>query len=192
MKNRTLNASDIRTVLTKRSGFCAGLTLPRNSRRALLVTLLGGSMLAAIGSPQAMAAGSRYAVEPEPGEIVLLRTVPPQSATRTEQAPPSRAILVDPKPNAELLQGLAPLSDDDYGLVASGTGPSGAGSLGMAGVVTDGVRQALGGASGSQRDGKPAQASSVGGAVTSVTGGIAGQVNGALSATGMTGQGGRQ
>ncbi|MFO7582946.1 hypothetical protein [Guyparkeria sp.] len=190
MKNRTHIASEVRATYPSQSSSGTGAAKFPVSRQALLVILLGGSLAASAWSSQALAAGSRYAVEAEPGEIVLLRTVPTRSATR--QAPPARAILVDPKPNGELQQGLAPLTDEDYGLVSAGVGSSGTGLASAGGVVSDGVRQALGGASGSTRDGKPAPASSVGGAVTSVTGGIAGQVNGALSSTGLMGRGGQQ
>jgi len=190
MKNRTRIASDVQAILANRMGFATAAFLRPVSRKALLVIFLGGSVVASAWSTQTLAAGSRHAVEAEPGEIVVLRTVPTRSATR--QAPPARAVLVDPKLNGELLQGLSPLTDEDYGLIASGNGSAGTGMLGTGGVVSDGIRQVLGGSTGSQRGGKPAPASSVGGAVTSVTGGIAGQVNGALSATGLMGQGGQQ
>lgn len=68
----------------------------------------------------AWSAGVSYKVKAEPGDIVVMRAVPARPAAR--QAPPGKALMINPKPNGELLNGLGAieLSDSAYASISAG------------------------------------------------------------------------
>lgn len=149
----------------------------------LFITAIAAALLPGMAS----AAGSRAGVQPEPGEMVLIRNVSARPAYRP--APPGLALLVDPKPNRELNHalGTGEMSDADFAAISSGhrLGPAGPthavdgavnGAL-AAGLGTGGVRQ--GGAL--HGDGFGGATSGPLGTVGNTTRGIGNHVTGALS-----------
>lgn len=142
--------------------------------------------LACLATQAAVAADAHRAVQPKPGEIVLLRNVATRPAYR--EAPPGMALIVNPSPRHELdaALGVGELSDEDYAsLGASPTDPSPRPTtveamVGRAlgpGTGSGGTARADGGAAGLG----PALSVPLG-AVGGATRGIGNQVQGALSA----------
>lgn len=147
-----------------------------------------GACLALV-AVDARAAGARTAVQPQHGEMVLLRDVNARHAVRA--APPSIGLIVDPTPNRQLMPALASteLSDADFLALDTGqqvqTGAHAPGGL-AAPMVRTLAGPSLGGAG---RDGGALQASgALGGAaggplgaVGNATRGIGSHVTSALS-----------
>ena len=157
---------------------------PVQTRVGLLIACL------AFAGPAAQAAGARAGVQPQPGEMVLLRDVSARHAVRP--SPPGIGLIVDPTPNRQLLPALASheLSDADF--LALDTGQQvqtrGPASGGLAGPM---VRTLTGPSmsGGTARDASGVQtAGTLGaatggplGAVGQATRGIGGHITGALS-----------
>ncbi|MCL7743871.1 hypothetical protein LV476_02740 [Guyparkeria hydrothermalis] len=154
--------------------------------RRFAVMLAAGLLLGTAWPVAGHAAGSRAAVEAQPGEMVLLRAVPARHATRT--MPPGRALMVNPSPESELESGLSHLeiANDSYGQVAAG-GQGAPGGV-VAGSMSSFMSPLGVGARGGDRT--PAPRAATGGAMGAATGSIASQVTGALAGAGLMGQGG--
>lgn len=158
------------------------------------VTLIALAPLALCLSLPVQASGARQGVTPRHGEMVLLRDVSTRPAYRSQ--PPGMALIADPSPQRELGQalgtptGMEELDDGDYASLGAGmAGQAGHGHAAPASRVEQltsaGVQGSLGRVTG--RDGvlgSPVLGG--GGAVGRATGGIAGQVQGALSQFGLT------
>ena len=146
----------------------------------------GAVLLIAAWPAGSQAAGSRAAVEAQPGEIVVMRAVPARPAARS--MPPGQALLVTPGPESELESGLSHLeiTSDSYGRVSAG----GQGAIrgGVVGHAMSSLMSPLGARSAGERSSAPKAA--IGGAVGAATGSISGQVKGALAGAGLLGQGG--
>lgn len=149
----------------------------------LLVTLAAAALLPGV----AFAAGSRVAVQPNPGEMVLLRDVNARPAYRP--APPSVALIVDPTPSRELhgALGTGELSDADFAAISSGNS---LGRAGPASMVEHGVGNALASGLGTgavehggamSGDGFSGAMSGPLGTVGTTTRGIGNHITGALS-----------
>lgn len=149
----------------------------------LLITAVTALVLAPV---TAHAAGSRTGVHPQHGELVLLRDVNARPAYRP--APPSVALIVDPRPSRELQAGLATgeMSDDDFAAITSGHsfGPARP-APGIGATVNNAIGTGLGTG---QVQHSGAVGTSVGGALSgpmgtvgATTRGIGGHVTGALS-----------
>ncbi|MGY0560517.1 MULTISPECIES: hypothetical protein [unclassified Luteimonas] len=149
----------------------------------LLLTALTALMLAPV---TAQAAGSRTGVHPQHGEMVLLRNVNARPAYRP--APPSVALIVDPRPSRELHAGLGTgeMSDADFAAISSGhsLGPARPAS-GIDGTVNNAISVGLGTG---QVQHSGAVGGSVGGALSgplgtvgTTTRGIGSHVTGAMS-----------
>lgn len=158
-------------------------------RHSFAVILLTGLLVGGVWPNSSDAAGSRSAVEAQPGELVLMRAVPARPAARS--APPGRALLVDPSPRSEIEQGLSSLeiTDGGYGQIAAGASSGGATP---SSAISQSVTQSLQSVSGQagQRGGSPTM--SFGGSVSAATGSIGSQVTGALSGAGLFSQGGER
>ncbi len=159
---------------------------PNNFKIPFTLVLATGALVALIVSSNALAAGSRSAVEAKPGEIVMLRAVPARPAVRS--APPAKALLIDASPKKELDQGLLEISPSGYGQVAAGTNSSGGVAPSGLGATITSITQQVGG---SANSGNSAP-SAAGGSMGSVTGSIGSTVTGALSGAGLMGQGGQR
>lgn len=157
--------------------------MSRQFRPSLLCALISAALLPGM----AAAAESRTGVHPRHGEMVLLRDVNARNAYRP--APPSVALIVDPRPNRVLHQalGTGELSDADFAAISSGQR---LGAAGPASTVERSVGNALGAGLGTGRvehggamsgDGFGGASSGVLGTVGTTTRGIGAQVNGALS-----------
>lgn len=157
-----------------------------NDARRAAVMLAAGLLLGAAWPTAGHAAGSRAAVEAQPGEIVLLRAVPARHAART--MPPGRALMVNPSPEPELDSGLSQLeiANESYGRVAAGGQGSPGGVVG--GSMSSFMAPLGVGTRGGDRT--PAPSAAAGGAMGAATGSIASQVTGALAGAGLMGQGG--
>lgn len=142
-----------------------------------------GVLLCAFSPVVTWSAGVSNKVNAEPGDIVVMRTVPARPAAR--QAPPSRALMINPKPNGELLNGLGAveLSDSAYASISAGErGP-------VHSAVHDATSQLvteLGSTAGSSGllTGAGA-AGSITGAVGGATAGIGSAVTGAVAGAGL-------
>jgi len=158
-----------------------GRDIPRLAALFAAGVLLG-SAWPAIGQ----AAGSRAAVEARPGEITVLRAVPARPAARS--APPGRALLIDPSPEAELESGLShmEIASESYGRVSAG-GTGTASPAGISGSMSR-FMSPLGARSG--RGDTPASKAATGGAMGAATGSIGSRVSGALAGAGLLGNGG--
>lgn len=142
------------------------------------------ALLIPLGS--AVAADAHKAVQPKPGEMVLLRNVSTRPATR--QAPDGMALIANPSPrdNLSAALGVNELSDSDYAnLDASSPGPRGA----HATTAERMVDSALSGSLGTSRNRTGGVAGNgfsnliagPTGAIGRTTGGINNQIQGALS-----------
>lgn len=137
----------------------------------------------------ALAAGARTGVQPQPGEMVLLRDVAARPAVRP--APPGVALIVDPTPNRQLMPTLAHGELGDADFMALDTGPRVDGGAAPAGLAAPMLRTLAGAPAGGStaRDAAGASATGTLGAATGGTFGIVGQatrgigdhVTGALS-----------
>ncbi len=163
-----------------------GFQTPRHS---FAVILLSGLLVGGIWPTSSHAAGSRNAVEAQPGEIVLMRAVPARPAARS--APPGKALLIDPSPRSKIEQGLSSLeiTDGGYGQIAAGAA---SGGPAPSSAISQSMTQSLQSVSGqaSPRGGSPTM--SFGGTVGAATGNIGSQVTGALSGAGLFSQGGER
>ncbi len=153
-----------------------------------VAALLGLLLVAAL---PADAAGARTGVQPNHGEMVLLRDVNARHAVRP--VPPSIGLIVDPTPTRQLQPLLASgeLSDADFMALDTGNSVTGAARPGTGQIATT-VSSTIGGvfSGGSTRDAGGAGVLGSGpggalggsmGAVTGATRGIGAQVTGALS-----------
>lgn len=150
---------------------------------------LGGLGMVLTSQPAVWAAGVSYQVHAEPGDIVVFRTVPARPGARS--MPPGKALMINPKPNGEIMQGLGAveLSDAGYAGIVAGQGQGahqGIGGLSER-VVSEGLGSLSGGAS--SVGGVPAGALS--GTVGAATSGIGKSVTGALVGSGVFGAGSR-
>ena len=142
--------------------------------------------LAAAPLSQALAADAHTGIQPDPGEMVLLRDVNARHAYRP--APPSIALIVDPTPNREIDQslGTGELSDEDFAALSSNQPGYAAQQGPMPQQVTQRALQgSLGRAMGENGalsgTGMTRTIGGATGAVTGATRGIAPTVTGALS-----------
>lgn len=153
------------------------------------VILLWGLSMALSSQSAVWAAGVSYQVHAEPGDIVVFRTVPARPGARS--MPPGKALMINPKPNGEITQGLGAveLSNAGYAGIVAGQGQGGGHGVGGLSerVVSDGLSSLSGGTS--AVGGVPA--GSLGGAVGAATGGIGKSVTGALAGSGLFGAGSR-
>lgn len=148
----------------------------------LLITLAAAALVPGV----ALAAGSRTGVQPNPGEMVLLRDVNARHAYRP--VPPSVALIVDPTPNREVhgTLGTGELSDADFAAISSGQR---LGTAAPASTVGQSVGNAMAAGLGTGQvkhgamtgDGFGGATSGPMGAVTGATRGIGNHVTGALS-----------
>jgi len=159
-----------------------------SARDGQRLTLLfaAGVLLGSAWPISGMAAGSRAAVEAQPGEIVVMRAVPARHAARS--MPPGRALLIDPSPNPQLESGLSQLeiTSDSYGQVAAGNQGARGGVVG--GAMSSFMSPLVGAKSSGERT--PAPKAATGGAMSAATKSIGAQVAGALAGAGLLGQGG--
>lgn len=158
---------------------------PRASHLLLIAPLV------LLVSLPAHASGARQGVTPRHGEMVLLRDVSTRPAYR--QQPPGMAVIVDPSPQRELGHalgtptGMEELDEGDYAVLGAGVGagglPHGAPPSRVEQLAASSVQGSLGRTVG--RDSMLGNLGGSTGAVGRATGGIAGQVQGALSQFGL-------
>lgn len=159
---------------------------PVSSLRMALMLLL-----VVPGSSVVVAAGVVYQVHAEPGNIVVLRNMPARPAVR--QMPPSRALMINPSPDPEIVQGLgaAELSNADYAALSAhaprGDLGSHSGPL-TAQIVRDNVQAATSDLLTPTQGG--ASLGVAGSAIRATTGGIAPTVSDALVGGGLLSAGG--
>lgn len=144
------------------------------------------------GSSAVVAAGVAYQVHAEPGDIVVLRNVPARPAAR--QMPPSLALMVNPSPASEIVQGLgaAELSNADYAALSAHASRGDLGShpgTRTAQIVRDNVQAASSDLLTPTQGG--ASLGAAGSAIRATTGGIAPTVSDALAGGGLLSAGGR-
>lgn len=151
-----------------------------------VICTLGACLV--LASADAHAAGARTAVQPQHGEMVLLRDVNARHAVRP--APPSLGLIVDPTPNRQLVPALASTELSDADFLTLDTGQQVQAAPASGGLAAPMVRTlsgpTLGGtsrdAAGLPQPGALASgASGPLGAVGNATRGIGGHVTGALS-----------
>ncbi len=143
----------------------------------------------ALATGDARAAGARTGVQPQHGEMVLLRDVNARHAVRP--APPSLGLIVDPTPNRQLLPALANTELSDADFLALDTGQQVQAPMPASGSLAAPLVRTLAGPTlgGPGRDGGALQApGALGGAaggplgaIGTATRGIGAQVTGALS-----------
>lgn len=164
-----------------------------NTRRVLLVMLTGatGALLLSLAGPKpSCAAGTKYQVDAEPGDMVVQRTVSARPAARP--MPPGKALMLEMGPEREIRSGLGALelTDAEYAGVSSGRAGASPASNGLVGAE---VRNSLRQMSGSL-NGPAGQAGTAGiaGSVRAATGGIDRTVKDALAGSGLLPMGGQR
>lgn len=144
---------------------------------------LGGLALALADAPAVWAAGVSYQVDAQPGDIVVFRTVPARPAARS--MPPGKALMINPKPNGEIMQGLGAveLSDSGYARIVASQGQGA--HQGIGGLAERVVSNGLGTLSGGAASSGGVPTGSLSGTVGAATGGIGKAVTGALVGGGV-------
>lgn len=150
---------------------------------------LGGLALALADAPAVWAAGVSYQVDAQPGDIVVFRNVPARPAARS--MPPGKALMINPKPNSEITQGLGAVELSNAGIAGIVAGQGQGANHGIGGlaerVVSDGLGVLTGSGGTASAGGVPT--GSLGGTVGAATGGIGQSVTGALVGSGVFGAG---
>jgi len=133
-------------------------------------------------APAGHAADAHRAVQAQPGDIVLLRTVPTRPAYRP--APPGMALMVSPSPRSEVDASLGAheLSDEDFAQLGATPSPNAHLPSNAVGRTLDGMLvRGAGGGTTVAGNGVSNTVAAPMGAVGNATRGIGDQVQGALS-----------